>query len=282
MDLQRIKDGHSRRLDEQIVPLKEAFQNITVSKKEISHGHIIAICNENFKCLICYPLDWPFKAPKISIIYKGHTQEKFISEWNPVTNLISIYMFVLDHIEKIITRSEELKTQIILIKAMFKDIHVDYSETEGIVDIKYDNLDILIHLAKDGQVDVAENGREWPDSMRPKIESLDLSKIVSEIIEMRDKTRKTYSDDYVERLYQSIQVKFPNVLYSSDHSVFIISMSKELITIGVNPETPYLAPLIFVFRKGIMIGEYDIDKWTKLSDLGEILFNKVNSPSITN
>lgn len=281
-----------KRIHAEIKLLTEAFPDVKISLENIrassqpgqepeTNNYKVTISTQDLECVVNLPTDWPFHSPLIMTTCKTHTWKQIIPDWNGAMDLRTVYAAVLNNIRD--DYMSNVHEQINIVKEVFPEMKIKFDNVLNIIKIKYDGFRIHIVISKKkeySKIYILENDQEWPEYMTPLISSnlpLDLTSLILQIMDTRDKIQSTDPNDHIEKLMKSLLIKFEIVSYNSNHQAFTIDSPQGLIIVGIDPKRQYLPPNIIVFRQGQIISNtFKFDNWGFDSNLGEIIITAKN------
>ena len=270
-------DFKPKRVLREIRSFKEAYPNscITHEKSEIF------ITESNLMCIIRLTLDWPFTAPIVLVNYnKNLFYQHKIKNWNPIMDIRTIFCDVLNTTQKGFYKNVEWVenefSKIILhynmnkLKTKYLNIKVEYCEITNLTTICLDNLTIIISKE---EIEVFEDDNDWPKHMIPSYVN-NIGDMIDEILNIK-RSNQADPETYISKCKRSLSLHFDDISYHENHQTFIINSLKYLIIIGININSQYLAPMVMIYHKGIILStSYDFSNWNP-DNLGNIIMEAI-------
>jgi len=276
-------DFKLKRILREIDLLKEAFPEKTISYNKLK----IVVTDDNFKCIIKLPSNWPFHPPVVLINYQDYSYyQPQIKDWTPVMDLRTVFYDILNtivngkyiNISKIENIKNKSKNDLMitsehqaLLKSKYIDIEIIHSEITNYPTIKLNGLEITISY---DEITVIEDEKDWPKYMIPD-HTDNIFDIINQIV--YNKLQSNIDQDYISKCKISLIKYFDDIAYHDKHQTFIVNTSKYLIIIGVNINAQYLSPMIITYSKGSIIDtSFDVSNWEP-DNLGINIINGINN-----
>lgn len=296
-----LSDNQYLRIAKEVQLFKEAFPYHDIINEDLK----IIIEGLNLKCMIKLPSNWPLYPPIVIIDYDNYIFYQPQINWNPIMDLRTIFNDVINITQnnsyKDFKRIESNIDDIIEFNSdkFYRTLRVsDINNLDNLDDLDdidklrkyYPNIKVdkimkskIIHLgdleiiiSKD-EINVFENGNDWPAHMIPTYNDNTLE-IVDCIFNTKQLNRVKNPDDYISKCQLSLKQHFDgNINYDEYHQTFIINSPKYLIIVGINVNSQYLSPMTMIYHKGTILGiQYDFSNWNP-DNLGKIISNAIHN-----